>query len=168
MKTIELTPVINNLAQELTNRGWRLGTAESCTGGWIAKACTDMDGSSNWFEGGIVSYSNEMKENLLLVPNEVLKKFGAVSEETVQAMALGLLHQLDVDLAIAVSGVAGPRGGTAEKPVGTVWISWCVKGCNPEVKKCLFDGDREKVRLQTVETALQGTLEILKKNTVLG
>ncbi len=102
----------------------RVATAESCTGGWIAKALTDVPGSSQWFESGIVAYSNSAKDALLGVPGELIAAHGAVSEPVVRAMAEGARAQLGVDLAVAVSGVAGPDGGSADKPVGTVWFAW--------------------------------------------
>src|SRR5919108_5340065 len=120
----ELEQLAMRLGRALLVRGWRVTTAESCTGGWIAKAITDVPGSSQWFDGGIVAYSNAAKQRSLGVPQEVLDVHGAVSEAAVRAMADGARLRSGVELAVAVSGVAGPRGGTPDKPVGTVWLAW--------------------------------------------
>ncbi len=119
--------LIGTVSCLLTRAGYRMATAESCTGGMIASLCTDAAGSSGWFSGGIVAYANEVKENLLGVPHAVIAAHGAVSVEVVRHMALGALHALGVEAAVAVSGVAGPGGGTAEKPVGTVWSAVAVR-----------------------------------------
>lgn len=139
-----------------------VSTAESCTGGWIAKSITDIPGSSAAFGYGVVSYSNGAKESILGVKNETLEKHGAVSEAVVEEMAEGVLHLSGSDIAVAVSGVAGPDGGTDEKPVGTVWFAWAVRdGSNALVDTSCehFSGDRELVRELTVAHALQGVLE---------
>jgi len=140
-----------------------LTTAESCTGGWIAKTITDVPGSSGWFEHGFVSYSNAAKQELLGVTETTLQQYGAVSAETVTEMAQGALAHSRADLAVAVSGVAGPDGGSPDKPVGTVWLAWALKGEPVRTQHCLFPGDRETVRRQTVITALQGVLDVLGK-----
>jgi nicotinamide-nucleotide amidase len=143
------------LAKELLARGESLATAESCTGGWVAKVCTDLAGSSGWFERGLVTYSNAAKQELLGVSAETLKQHGAVSEQTVQEMALGILRHSHAQWGLAISGIAGPGGGSASKPIGTVWIAWA----GPEgwlVKRSYwFDGERDEVRRQAVETALR-------------
>ncbi len=119
--------LIGTLSCLLTRAGYRMATAESCTGGMIASLCTDVAGSSDWFSGAVVAYANEVKEKLLGVPKAVIAEHGAVSGEVVRHMALGALHVMDVEAAVAVSGVAGPGGGTAEKPVGTVWAAVAVR-----------------------------------------
>jgi nicotinamide-nucleotide amidase len=141
-------------------RGQRLATAESCTGGWIAKALTDVPGSSQWFEGGVVSYANAVKERELGVAPALLRAHGAVSEPVVRAMAEGARGRLGVDLAVAVSGVAGPDGGTPDKPVGTVWFAWATPE-GTHARERHFGGDREAVRRQSVAYALERLLELL-------
>ena len=141
----------------LQRAGGTLATAESCTGGWIAKALTDVPGSSGWFAAGIVSYSNAAKTELLGVPAALLAAHGAVSEPVVRAMAEGARLRTGADFAVAVSGVAGPDGGTAEKPVGTVWFAWA----SPEglrTQRVCFAGDREAVRRASVRHALEGVV----------
>lgn len=149
------------LADKIQQAGLRLATAESCTGGWISQVLTSVPGSSDWFEGAIVSYSNNMKHNLLDVPEETLHAYGAVSQPVIEKMALGVIKKLETPLSIAVSGIAGPGGGTASKPVGTVWIAWCFD--NQVQSRCyLFDGYREAVRRQTVEVALDGMIQMIE------
>lgn len=145
---------MERLAGLLTQRGEQLATAESCTGGWVAKACTDLAGSSAWFERGFVTYSNLSKQELLAVPAEVLETHGAVSEAVVSAMVEGVLSRSAADWALAISGVAGPGGGSADKPVGTVWLGWGGPQGWRESQCHLFRGDREAVRAQAVCQAL--------------
>ena len=152
--TAEIT---EKLAVALRARGWRMATAESCTGGLIAAACTDLAGSSDWFERGVVSYSNTAKTELLGVPAELIAAHGAVSEPVARAMAAGALARSPAQLSVAVTGVAGPAGGSAARPVGTVWFGWCVDG-QTDAERCQFAGDRAAVRAQTVTHALQGLL----------
>ena len=150
------------LVHDLTAAGKAVATAESCTGGWIAKSITDVAGSSAVFGYGVVSYSNGAKESILGVQNETIDRHGAVSEEVVEEMADGILHLSGADIAVAVSGIAGPDGGTDDKPVGTVWFAWAVRdGSDALVDTRLenFDGDRELVRELTVAHAMQGLLE---------
>lgn len=168
MNSSKLNQLLPFLAELLIARQWMMGTAESCTGGWIAKACTDLSGSSAWFTGAVVSYSNNVKMNLLNVPEQQLIDFGAVSEPVVISMVEGAAKALEAQVAVSVSGIAGPGGGSKEKPVGTVWIGFNVPGLAPYAKRYQFDGDREQVRVQTVETVIEELLEILKKNTVFG
>lgn len=146
----------------LKTRGWRLATAESCTGGWVAEVVTATAGSSDWFDCGWVSYSNTAKQRLLGVPAELIAAHGAVSEPVVIAMAQGALERSAADVAIAISGIAGPGGGTPTKPVGTVCFAWAWRNADGahRVSTRHFDGDREAVRLQAVQTALQGLLEL--------
>ena len=150
--------LVERLAAALLARGEWLATAESCTGGLIAKQLTDLAGSSGWFERGLVSYSNLAKMELLAVPDEVLAEHGAVSGECATAMARGLLRAAPVDWGVAVTGIAGPGGGTPEKPVGTVWIAWSRRGHAPEAHRFFFEGSRESVRTQTAQAALEGLL----------
>jgi nicotinamide-nucleotide amidase len=147
------------VVQELSAAGKAVSTAESCTGGWIAKALTDVPGSSACFAYGIVSYSNGAKESMLGVQNQALVDNGAVSEPVVREMAEGALRLSGADMSVAVSGVAGPDGGTDEKPVGTVWFAWSVRkpgGIATDTDLQHFDGDRDSVRRQTVIHGLQG------------
>ena len=150
------------VAECLYARGQTLVTAESCTGGWIAKVLTDIAGSSAWFECGVVAYSYEAKESLLGVQPQTLERTGAVSQETVVEMVSGALARYGASVAVAVTGVAGPGGGTPEKPVGTVWIGWKRRGGYARAELFHFDGDREAVRRQTVGAALEGVRRILR------
>jgi nicotinamide-nucleotide amidase len=157
-----LDGIIAEVAAALLGRGRRLVTAESCTGGWIAKACTDVAGSSRWFRGGAVVYDNELKVGVLGVRPQTLERHGAVSEATVREMAAGALERLNGDVAVAVSGIAGPEGGTVEKPVGTVWLAWARRGhAGVDVRTVCrhFAGDRDAVRRQAVVAALEGVLD---------
>ena len=138
-----------------------LVTAESCTGGWIAKTITDVGGSSAWFDCGLAAYSYEAKQALLGVRPETLVKHGAVSEETVVEMVSGALVHSGASISVAVTGIAGPGGGTAEKPVGTVWIGWKRRGGYPRTQVFHFAGDRDAVRRQTVAAALNGLESLL-------
>lgn len=140
-------------------KGLILATAESCTGGWVAQTLTEIPGSSQWFDAGYVTYSNEAKQRMLGVPETTLRDFGAVSEETVEAMALGALREGSANLAVAISGIAGPDGGTPLKPVGTVWFAWARKGHVLNTALCQFDGDRHSIREQAVRRALVGLIQ---------
>jgi nicotinamide-nucleotide amidase len=152
----ELATLVERLALALAERGWMMAAAESCTGGWIAKCCTDRAGSSAWFESGVVTYSNRAKCDLLGVAESVLAREGAVSEAVALAMAEGVRRRTGTQAAVAVTGVAGPDGGSPSKPVGTVWFGWAVEGKAAEAERVVFDGDREAVRRQTVAHALRG------------
>ena len=154
--------LLRMIAEQAKLRGWRLVTAESCTGGGVAQALTELDGSSLWFEGGFVTYSNEMKQKLLLVQPDTLDAYGAVSRSTVEEMVRGALLQSGGDLAVAISGIAGPGGGSPDKPVGTVWFAWAGKEGNVESECHLFKGDRSTVREQAVDIALEGFLRYLQ------
>lgn len=150
------------LVEELTAAGKAVSTAESCSGGWVAKVITDISGSSAVFHYGIVSYSNGAKESLLGVQNETLENHGAVSEAVVIEMAEGVLNLSGSDIAVAVSGIAGPTGGSEKKPVGTVWFAWTVREGSKlrSTTSCEhFDGDRDLIRELTVVHALQGVRE---------
>ncbi len=159
-----LTSKLNQLVTRLLESGLTVATAESCTGGGIGAAFTDLAGSSAWFAGGIISYSNAAKEQLLGVRSQTLLDHGAVSEEVVQQMVVGASRQLNTDMAVAVSGVAGPEGGSEEKPVGTVWIAWLKGGPDgATTSRCFhFDGDRSAVREATVNAAVAGLLGLLE------
>jgi len=146
------------LADALRARGWRLATAESCTGGLIAAACTSIAGSSDWFERGVVTYSNEAKTELLGVPAALIARHGAVSEAVARAMADGALQRAGVDLAVAVTGIAGPGGATPGKPVGTVWLGLAQRGSPTRATLLQLDGSRADVREQTVDHALHALL----------
>jgi nicotinamide-nucleotide amidase len=156
MNEHELSRQVEKLATSLLARNWRLATAESCTGGWIAKCCTDRAGSSTWFDRGYVTYSDESKIEMLKVEASALKVQGAVSETVVRQMALGARQSAAVAAALAVTGIAGPDGGSADKPVGTVWFAWSVQGLDIDSERVVFAGNRESVRYQTVMYALQG------------
>ena len=158
-----LQETAKKLGARLLMKGMRLATAESCTGGWIAKVLTDIAGSSDWFECAIVSYSNEAKKHFLKVPAGVLLDHGAVSENTVMAMQQGIFMETRADAGISVSGVAGPRGGSEDKPVGTVWIAVGLRGQMVHTQKFLFEGDRNAVRLQAVAAALGALLELVER-----
>ncbi|MBU0653766.1 MAG: nicotinamide-nucleotide amidase [Gammaproteobacteria bacterium] len=157
--------MLDELLQQLTDalkaRGWMLATAESCTGGWIAKVCTDLAGSSGWFERGFVTYSNEAKQDMLGVKTATLAQHGAVSEAVTAEMAVGALQHSRAQVAVSVSGIAGPGGATLTKPVGTVCFGWAVKDGAVRTETCHFEGDREAVRQQSVEHALRGVLHLL-------
>ena len=150
------------LGHSLASRQLRVTTGESCTGGGIANAITEIPGSSGWFDMAFVTYSNEAKTLLLNVPASILTRFGAVSEEVAKAMAMGALQSAKADIAVAVSGIAGPTGGTEKKPVGTVCFAWAFQN-QIESETCLFAGDRTEVREQTVEHALKGLILYLNK-----
>lgn len=151
--------LVQKLAAQLIEKGWMLATAESCTGGMIAAACTDLAGSSQWFDRGFVTYSNEAKTEMLGVPAELIEKHGAVSEEVVRAMAEGAIRHSRAQVSIAVTGIAGPGGGSAEKPVGTVWVGWCVAGTTC-AQALALQGSRQQIRLMTMHTALQAALSL--------
>jgi nicotinamide-nucleotide amidase len=151
------------LSTVLKARQWMLCTAESCTGGLIAARCTDLSGSSQWFDRGLVTYSNAAKNQLLDVPNPLIDTHGAVSEAVVKAMASGVIKHSQAQVAIAVTGIAGPDGGTADKPVGTVWIAWAIEA-SMNCQRFQFNGDRRAVREQTVEVALTHLLKLLQQD----
>ncbi len=149
------------LASLLIHRGWQLATAESCTGGMIAAACTDLAGSSSWFERGFVTYSNAAKHDSLGVPQDLIAQHGAVSEAVARAMAQGALAHSQAQVAVAVTGVAGPTGGSAAKPVGTVWFGFATPAGVVTETRC-FAGDRAAVRQGTVAHAFERLCEIVQ------
>jgi nicotinamide-nucleotide amidase len=157
----QLRSLAQEVAAALQRQSLMVVAAESCTGGWIAKTLTDLPGSSAWFDAGVVTYSYGAKEALLGVNPRTLERTGAVSEETVLEMVSGALARFGAGMAVAVTGIAGPSGGTPEKPVGTVWIGWKRRGGYARAKLFHFAGDREAVRRQTVAAALAGIRETL-------
>jgi len=162
---------MNTLAAQvgaaLHQHGMMLATAESCTGGGVASAVTEIAGSSAWFERGFVTYSNQAKTDMLGVSADTLARFGAVSEATVREMVAGALQHSQAQISLAVSGIAGPGGGTAEKPVGTVWFAWGIKDGATVARRHQLPGDRAEIRAQAVHIALQGVLDILDQQTHL-
>lgn len=158
----ELEALAAAVGEALLQRGERLATAESCTGGWIGQCCTAIAGSSNWFDRGFITYSNEAKQDMLGVPRHTLRSEGAVSEATVGAMVQGAIARSRAQWALAVSGIAGPTGGTPAKPVGTVCFAWAGPEDWVALETCHFAGDREAVRAQTVAHALAVLLQRLQ------
>ncbi|SEB21222.1 CinA family protein [Variovorax sp. YR216] len=159
LSDLDTPALVLALADLLQRKRWMMATAESCTGGLIAGACTDLSGSSNWFERGFVTYSNEAKSEMLGVDAALIAAHGAVSEEVARAMVQGAIGHSKAQVAVAVTGVAGPTGGSPDKPVGTVWFGWGVAG-QVRTERRRFDGDRAAVRSATVHHALQ-TLKAL-------
>jgi nicotinamide-nucleotide amidase len=155
------------LGRALLVRGWHVATAESCTGGWIAKTLTDVPGSSQWFEGSVVSYSNSAKTNLLGVARDLIDANGAVSEQVVRAMANGARERFGTELAVAVSGVSGPTGGTPDKPVGTVCFAWATPTATGAARR-LFTGGREGIRRQSVAFALERLVDLVWRDERAG
>ena len=171
MSSLRLT---EQLAEVLLQHGWMLATAESCTGGMIAANCTDLSGSSHWFERGFVTYSNEAKHEMLGVKPSLIAEYGAVSEGVAKAMALGAMRHSRAQVTVAVTGVAGPTGGSADKPVGTVWFAWATPSdagptlgaetawVKTEVMR--FSGDRAAVREATTQHALKTLIDMLQQH----
>ncbi len=157
----ELYRLAEEVGNALKQHGMMLATAESCTGGWVGEDVTAVPGSSGWFDRGFITYTNQAKQEMLGVAAATLEQHGAVSEQTVREMASGALSNSRAQAALAISGIAGPSGGTAEKPVGTVWIAWAFADGAVASEKRVFVGDRREVRQQAVERALQGLLERL-------
>lgn len=170
-----LYSLAERLGQALNRKGVYMATAESCTGGWVAKCMTDVPGSSAWFDCGFTVYNREAKQQMLRVPAALIDANGEVSEATVRAMAEGAIAQSRAAVTVAISGIAGPGGGSDEKPVGTVCFGWCIADRvagvmrNSRTSSCreVFSGDREAVRRQAVERALQGALELLENNAAV-
>ena len=157
----ELARLSRQTGAALLARQWLLATAESCTGGWVAKVITDIEGSSQWFERGFVTYTNAAKQEMLGVRHATLEREGAVREATVAEMAAGALSHSRADLALAISGIAGPGGGTAAKPVGTVCFAWGTRSGSVLTGTGHFEGGRETVRRQSVIHALRGALDVI-------
>jgi len=161
MDTYLISRAVAELGECLRVNGNMLATAESCTGGLLASTLTDVPGSSEWFKGSVVAYANEVKRDLLGVPAEVLEAHGAVSEPVVLAMAQGVLQTVGADISVAISGVAGPGGGTPQKPVGTVWMAWAWPG-GSRARRYDFSGDRAAIKAQSVMTAINGLLGVAR------
>jgi nicotinamide-nucleotide amidase len=163
----ELDYLAERLGAAFLTRGEWLTAAESCTGGWLAQSVTAIAGSSAWFDRGFVTYSNAAKVEMLAVPETTLARHGAVSEATARAMAQGALKHSRADWSVAITGVAGPSGGSPEKPVGTVCFAWAGKAAGCEAQTCHFAGDRAAVRKQSVCHALKGLLARLEDSPLL-
>lgn len=160
--TRQIEQLAQKTGQALKQHGFKLATAESCTGGGLSYWITSIPGSSDWFERGFVTYSDQAKIDTLGVNLETLTTFGAVSEQTAREMAEGTLQRSPAEVSIAITGIAGPTGGSAEKPVGMVWMAFARRGFTTKVQVDIFPGDREAVRLQSIENALITLLDILK------
>lgn len=157
----ELHQLATELGDMLQARGWMLATAESCTGGWVGQLLTAIPGSSAWYERGFITYANAAKQEMLGVPAEILETHGAVSEETASAMAAGALTHSHAQATLAISGVAGPGGGTPQKPVGLVCYGWALADGTRMSSTCRLDGDREEVRSRAVAAAMRGLIELM-------
>ena len=153
--------LLAKVASLLTARNWRMATAESCTGGWIAKCCTDVTGSSAWFDRAYIAYSYRAKEQMLGIAHDDLLKYGAVSEEIAGRMAMGAKEHSNVAVTVSATGIAGPGGGMPGKPVGLVHFGWCIDNQPASCDAVVFTGDRESVRQQTVLHALDGIISRL-------
>jgi nicotinamide-nucleotide amidase len=157
----EVDGLLVKIAARLNERNWKMATAESCTGGWVAKCCTNLAGSSAWFDRAFITYSNGAKEQMLGVSHDDLVKFGAVSEEIAGQMATGAKMHAGVDVTVSTTGIAGPDGGTPSKPVGLVHFGWCIGEGPVSCDAAIFKGDRNSVRQQTVLHALRGIVSRL-------
>ena len=150
---LEVETMVARLGESLLVQGGRMATAESCTGGLVASVLTDVAGSSRWFEGAVVAYDNRVKMNLLGVPEEILIRHGAVSQACVESMVQGVCTLMDVPVGLAISGIAGPGGGTPDKPVGTVWVAWQSAG-RVWSREFSFDGSRREIKMQSMRAAI--------------
>jgi nicotinamide-nucleotide amidase len=157
----ELHQLAVELGDKLIARGWMLATAESCTGGWVGQLVTALPGSSHWYERGFITYANAAKIEMLGVPEEILATHGAVSEETASAMAAGALAHSHAQATLAISGIAGPGGGTPQKPVGLVCYGWALADGTVMSSTCRLDGDRDEIRSRAVAAALRGLIELI-------
>lgn len=157
-----MTDNIREVSKNLHKNKLSIVSAESCTGGWVAKQLTDLAGSSAIFDRGFVTYSNQAKQDMLGVSTKTLGKYGAVSEQVVIEMVEGALKNSQADIALSISGIAGPGGGTTEKPVGTVCFGWMKRGGKPKAKTKKLEGDRDEIRCQAVDISLEGVIEIIK------
>jgi len=158
--TEDITQLAQLLGNKLSAKGWQISCAESCTGGGVGYAITSISGSSAWFKKGFITYSNDAKQDLLGVSEHTLNHHGAVSAATVEEMAAGAAKYANAEVAIAISGIAGPDGGSPDKPVGTVWFGFYINGQNISQKQ-LIKGDRQAVRIKAIEYALSNTLKLL-------
>jgi nicotinamide-nucleotide amidase len=159
----DVARLARTLGRACKRRGVDVATAESCTGGGVATAITNIPGSSQWFERGFVTYTNVAKKEMLGVSQDTLRKHGAVSEEVAREMAAGALKRSHANVSVSVTGIAGPTGGSREKPVGLVWFAWGVRGGAIQARRFRFDGGRLAVRLQSVAVALQGLIDLLRR-----
>ena len=157
----ELHQLAAELGDKLLARGWMLATAESCTGGWVGQLLTSLPGSSQWYERGFITYANAAKIEMLDVPAALIETHGAVSEDTASAMAAGALKHSHAQAALAISGIAGPGGGTPRKPVGLVCYGWALEDGTVMSSTCRLDGDREEIRSRAVAAALRGLIELI-------
>jgi nicotinamide-nucleotide amidase len=157
----ELHQLATELGDKLIARGWMLATAESCTGGWVGQLLTSLPGSSQWYERGFITYANAAKIEMLGVPTEIIDEHGAVSEETASAMAAGALAHSHAQATLAISGIAGPGGGTPQKPVGLVCYGWALEDGTVMSSTCRLDGDREEIRSRAVAAAMRGLIELI-------
>jgi nicotinamide-nucleotide amidase len=157
----ELHQLASELGDKLMNRGWMLATAESCTGGWAGQLITALPGCSNWYERGFITYANAAKIEMLGVPADTLARHGAVSEETASAMAAGALAHSHAQATLAISGIAGPGGGTRQKPVGLVCYGWALADGTVMSSTCRLDGDREEIRSRAVAASLRGLIDLI-------
>ena len=157
----ELHQLAAELGEKLCARGWMLATAESCTGGWVGQLITSLPGSSQWYERGFITYANAAKIEMLGVPAETIDEDGAVSETTAAAMATGALRNSHAQATLAISGIAGPGGGTPQKPVGLVCYGWALEDGTVMSSTCRLDGDREEIRSRAVAAALRGLIELI-------
>ena len=158
--TEDITQLAQLLGNKLSTKGWQISCAESCTGGGVGYAITSISGSSAWFKKGYITYSNDAKQELLGVNEQTLIQYGAVSAETVEEMAVGAAKHANAEVAVAISGIAGPDGGTPDKPVGTVWFGFFINGKSTSQKQ-LITGNRQAVRVKAIESALSCTLKLL-------
>jgi nicotinamide-nucleotide amidase len=158
----ELQQLAGELGAKMLARGWMLATAESCTGGWVGQLITTLPGSSQWYERGFITYANAAKVEMLGVPEDTLAAFGAVSEETASAMAAGALAHSHAQAALAISGIAGPGGGTPQKPVGLVCYGWALADGTLMSSTCRLDGDRDEIRSRAVAAALRGLIDLIR------
>ena len=157
----ELHQLAAELGEKLRARGWMLATAESCTGGWVGQPITGLPGCSHWYERGFITYANAAKVEMLDVPEETLATHGAVSEQTAAAMAAGALKHSHAQATLAISGIAGPGGGTPQKPVGLVCYGWALVDGTVMSSTCRLDGDREEIRSRAVAAALRGLIDLI-------
>ena len=162
MKSVDFNVIAEKVGHLLQEKKWLLASAESCTGGWVASVVTSIAGSSAWFERGFVTYSNRAKEEMLGVSSDILHRYGAVSEQTAQAMAEGAIRHSHASISLAVTGIAGPDGGTADKPVGTVCFAWAGESIDVVTQRQHFCGSRHNIRAQSVIYALTHLIKILE------
>ena len=165
MNDIRYETLVLQISEQLIQQNKMLATAESCTGGGLAYAITEMPGSSRWFERGFVTYSNPAKHEQLGITNDMISRFGAVSKEVAAAMALGALQHSHADYSVTVTGIAGPDGGSAEKPVGTVCFGWSSRNGDTRTTRIVFDGNRQQVRELSILTALQGLADLVEQSS---